>query len=142
MTMTAAKVAGNCVPFESFFIMINMGVQIFRLFACKAPYLVKLSVLIGRGPVLALRYLLESRYIFASKRYIIFHDWNLFVRYSFMGILTTASLGGIEFAFHLIFTTKTIRYVGGLSGMAMVFNVEYQLDKKYMFVSDQKRGSL
>ena len=55
-----------------------------------------------------------------------------------MGVFTTAIYWGVEYAFHLIFATDTMRYVGGVIGLAIGFYVKYQLDKKYVFVSGDK----
>ena len=41
---------------------------------------------------------------------------------------------GYEYAFHLIFNTDLMRYVGGIVGLAIGFFVKYHLDKKYVFV--------
>lgn len=52
-----------------------------------------------------------------------------------MGIITTLIFWGTEYAFHLIYDTEFMRYVGGVIGLAVGFYVKYQLDKKYVFVS-------
>jgi len=86
------------------------------IWAYKGPYSVEVSILIGTAAGLPLRYLLEKR-----------------------GVFTTAIFWGVEYAFHLIFATDTMRYVGGVIGSAIGFYVKYQLDKKYVFVSGDKQ---
>jgi len=74
------------------------------------------SILIGTAVGLPLRYLLKKRYIFAFQSDNIAYDGQLYFLYSFMGVFTAAIFGGVEYAFHLIFATDTMRYVGGVIG--------------------------
>ena len=139
MAKTAVSIAVLYTLFAAFSTAINIGAQMLSIWAYKGPYSVELSILIGTAAGLPLRYLLEKRYIFAFKSNNIAHDGQLFVLYSFMGVFTTAIFWGVEYAFHLIFATDTMRYVGGVIGLAIGFYVKYQLDKKYVFVSDDKQ---
>ena len=138
MAKTAVSIAVMYTLFAAFSTVINIGTQMLSIWAYKGPYSVELSILIGTAAGLPLRYLLEKRYIFAFKSNNIAHDGQLFVLYSFMGVFTTAIFWGVEYAFHLIFATDTMRYVGGVIGLAIGFYVKYQLDKKYVFVSGDK----
>ena len=138
MAKTAVSIAVLYTLFAAFSTAINIGAQMLSIWAYKGPYSVEVSILIGTAAGLPLRYLLEKRYIFAFKSNNIAHDGQLFVLYSFMGVFTTAIFWGVEYAFHLIFTTDTMRYVGGVIGFAIGFYVKYQLDKKYVFVSGDK----
>ena len=101
-----------------------------------------ISILVGTAAGLPLRYLLEKRYIFAFKSKDIAHDGRLFILYTFMGVFTTAIFWGVEYAFHLIFGTDTMRYVGGIIGLAIGFYVKYQLDKNYVFVGGHKKATI
>ena len=40
-----------------------------------------------------------------------------------------------EYAFYLIYDVNFIRYVGGVIWLAVVFYINYQLDKKYIFLN-------
>ena len=66
-------------------------------------------------------------------------DGKLFVLYSFMGAFTIAIFWGFEYAFHIIFSTDSMRYTGGVIGLTICFYVKYMLDKKYVFVSNNKK---
>lgn len=125
--------------FAAFSTVVNIGTQMLSIWAYQGPYSVEVSILIGTAAGLPLRYLLEKRYIFAFKSNNIVHDGQLFILYSFMGVFTTAIFWGVEYAFHLIFATDTMRYMGGVIGLAIGFYVKYQLDKKYVFVSGDKQ---
>ena len=118
---------------------INIGTQMTSIFFYTGPFSVEVSILIGTASGLPLRYLLEKRYIFAFQSNSIKHDGQLFVLYSLMGVFTTAIFWGVEYAFHLIFGTDMMRYLGGVIGLAIGFYVKYQLDKKFVFVSDDKK---
>ena len=52
-----------------------------------------------------------------------------------MGLITTLIFWSTEYAFHLIYETDFMRYVGGAVGLAIGFFVKYNLDKKYVFVN-------
>ena len=139
MPKTAMIIAVLYSLFAAFSTAINIGFQMLSIWFYKGPYAVEVSILVGTAAGLPLRYLLEKRYIFAFKSNDIAHDGKLFVLYTFMGVFTTAIFWGVEYAFHLIFGTDTMRYVGGVIGLAIGFYVKYQLDKKYVFVSVDTR---
>lgn len=139
MTKTAISIAALYSLFAAFSTAINIGAQMLSIWAYTGPYAVEVSILIGTAAGLPLRYLLEKRYIFAFTSNNIAHDGQLFVLYSFMGVFTTAIFWSVEYAFHLVFATDTMRYVGGMIGLAIGFYVKYQLDKKFVFVSGDKK---
>jgi len=139
MHKTAMSIAVLYSLFAAFSTAINIGCQMLAIWLYKGPYAVEVSILVGTAAGLPLRYLLEKRYIFAFKSNDIAHDGRLFVLYTFMGVFTTAIFWGVEYAFHLMFATDTMRYVGGVIGLAIGFYIKYQLDKKYVFVSDDKK---
>ena len=98
-------------------------------------YAVEISIFIGTLAGLPLRYFLEKRYIFSFESKNIKHDGQLFILYSFMGVFTTAFFWGTEYAFHLIFTTDVMRYIGGVLGLTIGYYIKYQLDKRFVFVN-------
>ncbi len=139
MAKTSVGIAVLYTLFAAFSTVINIGTQMLSTWVYKGPYFVEVSILIGTAAGLPLRYLLEKRFIFAFRSNNIAHDGQLFLLYGFMGVFTTAIFWGVEYAFHLIFATATMRYVGGVIGLGVGFYVKYQLDKKYVFVSGNKQ---
>ena len=135
MTLTAVRIAVLYTAFAVLSTVINIGSQMLSIWAFKGPYSVEISILVGTAAGLPLRYFLEKRYIFNFKSRNLKHDGKLFVFYSAMGVITTLMFWGTEYAFHLIYDTDFMRYVGGVIGLAVGFYVKYQLDKKYVFVS-------
>ncbi|MEM6405633.1 MAG: GtrA family protein [Pseudomonadota bacterium] len=139
MAKTSVSIALFYTLFAMFSTAINIGTQMLSVWAYAGPYAIEVSILIGTAAGLPLRYFLEKRYIFAFKSNNMVHDGQLFVLYSFIGVLTTAIFWGVEYTFYLIYKTDTMRYIGGVIGLAIGFYIKYQLDKKFVFVSgDQK----
>ena len=135
MALTAVRIAVLYTLFSVLSTVINIGSQMLSILAYKGPYSVEISILVGTAAGLPLRYFLEKRYIFKFKSQNLKHDGKLFVFYSAMGVITTLIFWGTEYAFHLIYETDFMRYVGGVIGLAVGFYIKYQLDKKYVFVS-------
>lgn len=135
MALTAVKIAMLYTLFAVFSITINIGSQMLSTWAYKGVYFVEISILVGTAAGLPLRYFLEKRYIFNFTSQNLTHDARLFVFYSAMGIITTLIFWGTEYAFHLVYETDFMRYIGGIIGLAFGFYAKYQLDKKYVFVS-------
>jgi len=100
----------------------------------RGAYAVEISIFIGTLAGLSLRYFLEKRYIFSFESKNIKHDGQLFILYGFMGLFTTAIFWVTEYAFHLIFTTDLMRYIGGVLGLSIGHYIKYQLDKRFVFV--------
>lgn len=134
-----AKTALEITVLYSFFAVlstiINIGSQILSIWAYKGPYSVEISILVGTAAGLPLRYFLEKRYIFDFTSQNLAHDGKLFIFYSAMGVITTLIFWGTEYAFHLIYDTDLMRYIGGILGLSVGYFVKYQLDKKYVFVN-------
>ena len=134
MALTAVRIAVLYTLFAVLSTVINIGSQMLSIWAYKGPHSVEISILVGTAAGLPLRYFLEKRYIFNFKSQNLKHDGKLFVFYSAMGVITTLMFWGTEYAFHLIYDTDFMRYVGGVIGLAVGFYIKYQLDKKYVFV--------
>ena len=141
MTKTATQIAVLYTLFAVVSIAINIGSQILSIWTYNGPFSVEISILIGTAMGLPLRYVLEKKYIFnfTSKNFT--HDGKLFVFYSAMGVITTLIFWGTEYAFHLIYDTDFMRYLGGIIGLSIGFYVKYQLDKKYVFVNSSHEAT-
>ena len=134
MALTVLKIAVLYTLFAVFSIVINIGSQMLSIWVYKGSFSVEISILVGTAMGLPLRYFLEKKYIFDFTSKNLAHDGKLFVFYSAMGIITTLIFWGTEYAFHLIYDTDFMRYLGGIIGLSIGFYVKYQLDKKYVFV--------
>ena len=134
MALTEVKIAVLYSLFAVLSIVINIGSQMLSIWVYKGLFSVEISILVGTAMGLPLRYFLEKKYIFDFTSKNLAHDGKLFVFYSAMGIITTLIFWGTEYAFHLIYDTDFMRYLGGIIGLSIGFYVKYQLDKKYVFV--------
>ena len=140
MTKTAIKIAVLYTLFAVLSTAINIGSQMLSIWIYKGPLSVEVSILVGTAMGLPLRYFLEKRYIFNFTSKNLVHDGKLFVFYSAMGVITTLIFWGTEYAFHLIYDTDFMRYLGGIIGLSIGFYVKYQLDKKYVFVNNSNEA--
>ena len=135
MTKAATKIAVLYTLFAVLSTVINIGFQMLSIWIYEGPLSVEISILVGTAMGLPLRYFLEKRYIFNFTSKNLVHDGKLFVFYSAMGVITTLIFWGTEYAFHLVYDTDLMRYLGGIIGLSIGFYVKYQLDKKYVFVN-------
>ena len=133
MTKTATKIAVLYTLFAVASTAINIGSQLVSIWIYKGSFSVEISILVGTVMGLPFRYFLEKRYIFNFTSKNLVHDGKLFIFYSAMGVATTLIFWGTEYAFHLIYDTDFMRYLGGIIGLSIGFYVKYQLDKKYVF---------
>lgn len=140
MTKTATKIAILYTLFAVVSTVINIGSQMLSIWVYEGPFSVEISILFGTVMGLPLRYFLEKRYIFNFTSKNLVHDGKLFIFYSAMGVITTLIFWGTEYAFHLIYDTDFMRYLGGVIGLSIGFYVKYQLDKKYVFVNSSNEA--
>ncbi|RFP14144.1 GtrA family protein [Duganella sp. BJB488] len=130
-----ARLAALYAVFALIATAVNIGCQAVVIWAWHGPYAVPLSILVGTGAGLPVKYLLEKRHIFGFESDGLAHDGKLFVLYSVMGVFTTAVFWGVEFAFSHLYGTDAMRYVGGALGLTIGNLIKYQLDKRYVFVA-------
>ena len=135
MTKTVTKIAFLYTLFAVLSTAIKIGSQMLSICIYKGRLFVEISILIGTAMGLPLRYFLDKRYIFNFTSKNLVHDSKLFFFYSAMGVITTLIFWGTEYAFHLIYDTDVMLYLGGTLGLSIGFYVKYQLDKKYVFVN-------
>jgi putative flippase GtrA len=113
--------------------VVNIAGQDLSTRLYQGPFAITLSIFVGTGVGLILKYWLDKRYIFQYQTISIQHGSKTFYLYTVMGLITTVIFWGVEFAFDAIYQTKEMRYVGGIIGLAIGYFVKYQLDKKYVF---------
>jgi putative flippase GtrA len=114
----------------------NIGAQELTVRAYDGPFQIALSIFIGTGVGLVVKYLLDKAFIFGFKARDTMHDVQTFGLYTVMGIATTAIFWGFEFGFNHVFQSKEMRYLGGLIGLAIGYWTKYHLDKRYVFRSE------
>ena len=113
----------------------NIGAQDLTIRLYDGAYPVLLSVAVGTGVGLVVKYVLDKRYIFRFRAKNVAHDGWTFVLYTIMGLATTVIFWGFEFGFNAVFQTKEMRYLGGIIGLAIGYLTKYHLDKRFVFRS-------
>lgn len=111
----------------------NIGAQDLVIRGYGGAFAVLISVVVGTGVGLVVKYILDKRYIFRFRARDVAHDGQTFALYTLMGLATTVIFWGFEFGFHHLFETKEMRYLGGVIGLAIGYLAKYHLDKRYVF---------
>lgn len=112
----------------------NLASQAVVVNSYHGPFAIELSIAIGTLVGMPIKYLLEKSLIFGFVSRDLAHDGRLLMLYSSMGLITTAVFWGIEYAFHHIFQSDAMRYLGGALGLALGSFIKYHLDKRFVFV--------
>ena len=97
------------------------------------PWPVEVSMLVGTGVGLVVKYVLDKIYIFRFTAESAAHDLQTFALYAGMGVVTTLIFWGFELAFYRAFEDKSLRYLGGAIGLAIGYWAKYRLDKRFVF---------
>jgi len=139
MSKTALSIGSLYTLIAVFSILINISSQMASIWFYRGPFAIEISILVGTVIGLPSRYFLEKHYVFSFKSKNIVHDGKLFLTYSFMSLNTTGIFWVTEYAFHLLYSSEIMRYIGGVIGLAIGFYLKYHLDKKYVFVNGNKK---
>lgn len=111
----------------------NIGAQAGFLLVYSGAYAIALSIMLGTGVGLIVKYGLDKRYIFRFKAENATHDGKIFLLYASTGLVTTAVFWGFELSFQVWFGTDQMRYLGGVIGLAIGYVTKYELDKRFVF---------
>ncbi len=113
--------------------LANIGAQdsVIRVYVGTSA--VYVSILVGTGVGLIVKYLLDKRFIFRFCANDLKHDIQTFLLYTTMGIFTTVIFWGFELGFDYLFASKGMRYLGAVTGLCIGYVTKYHLDKRYVF---------
>lgn len=111
----------------------NLGAQELTIRAWHDAFQIELSVFIGTGVGLVVKYVLDKTFIFRFRVANTLHDLHTFILYTTTGVVTTLLFWGFEFGFNSAFQDKNMRYVGALIGLALGYWAKYRLDKRFVF---------
>ena len=120
----------------------NLGTQRLVFLAGETGLHFVLAVLAGTGVGLALKYVLDKRWIFYDRTAGLVAQRDQFALYTIMGLVTTAIFWGTETVFWLVWQTATMRETGALIGLAVGYVVKYQLDRRFVFTDARLRRSV
>ncbi len=130
---SAARIALVYTLVSAFATVANIGTQALVIWLYVGSYAIEISVLLGTAVGFPIKYVLEKKYVFYFKADNLRHDTRLFILYGVMGVFTTAIFWGVEFAFHHLFGTDAMRYLGGAIGLTVGSFIKYHLDKRFVF---------
>ncbi len=128
------KIALNYTIFAILATIANIGSQYLSTVLYTGLYSLVLSVFIGTGVGLVVKYILDKKYIFAYQTRDAMHNTKTATLYTLMGVITTLIFWGFEFGFEYLFQHQGLRYIGAVIGLAIGYFIKYQLDKRFVFV--------
>lgn len=135
--MIECSVFSKVAPAYTIFALIataaNIGAQDLVTRVYNGLHVVPVSVFIGTGIGLMVKYALDRRYIFRFRARNVAHNTLTFALYAVFGLVTTVVFWAFEFGFQQAFGTAEMRYLGGVIGLAVGYVSKYQLDKRYVF---------
>jgi putative flippase GtrA len=82
---------------------------------------------------LALKFVLDKRWIFQDREGGLKANGRKFSLYTVAGGVTTLIFWGMETAFWMVGRTDVMRELGTVIGLALGYFVKYNLDKRYVF---------
>ncbi len=129
------KIAYLYTVFAIIATIANIGSQDICIRLYNDHYGIILSLFIGTGIGLIVKYILDKKYIFKHKVKNVAEDTRVFILYTLTGVLTTLIFWGFEYGFDYHFQSKMFRYLGGIIGLSIGYLLKYQLDKRFVFNS-------
>ena len=114
--------------------LINLLCQDLAGRVYEGPFELYFSMGIGTLAGLAVKYVLDKKFIFFYRAKGVGDDGRKFLLYSLMGVFTTLVFWGAEIGFDFLFTTRSMRYVGAVLGLSLGYWLKYRLDKRFVFV--------
>jgi putative flippase GtrA len=111
----------------------NLLTQRAVLQAGDTTWIFLLAMAAGTLVGLALKFVLDKRWIFQDRETGLKANSRKFSLYTVAGGVTTLIFWGMETAFWLIGRTDLMRELGAVIGLAIGYFVKYNLDKRYVF---------
>jgi putative flippase GtrA len=119
--------------FAAISIGANLGSQSVAFHLYQGPFAVPISVCVGTGVGLVVKYLLDKSWIFRYEHRSVAHGVRTFTLYTAMGLGTTLVFWSVEFGAHALFHNEAGRLAGGALGLVIGYFTKYQLDKRFVF---------
>jgi putative flippase GtrA len=98
------------------------------------------AVVLGTLVGLALKYMLDKRWIFHDYSSGVREQSKKFTLYTTMGIATTAIFWGTETVFWFIWKTGLMRELGAIIGLSIGYVVKFYLDRRFVFIGSKLGG--
>ncbi|WP_233800158.1 GtrA family protein [Paraburkholderia sp. HP33-1] len=131
--MSASRLVIFYAIFAAISIAANIGLQKLSLITYSGAFSVPLSVVVGTGGGLVVKFVLDKLWIFRYRHRDLSHGIQSFLLYTVMGLATTVIFWGFEFGADAIYHSEPARFTGGVIGLVIGYIVKYRLDKKFVF---------
>lgn len=93
------------------------------------------AIAFGNGAGLVFKYFADKYWVFEDVELSFAQNSRKFALYTAFGIGTTFIFWGVELAFHYIFQTQLMTYVGAVVGLCIGYVIKYNLDKRITFAA-------
>jgi len=113
--------------------IVNIAIQKLSLELWKGSFSLYGAILFGTAAGLALKYMLDKRFIFQYKPQSFREDTGTFLLYLLMSGITTAVFWSVELSFHSLFAFPNAKYIGAATGLVIGYSAKYVLDKRFVF---------
>lgn len=131
--MNSRSIAVRYALFALLATAVNLGLQALVLKTSRSPGALYFAIGVGTAAGVALKYILDCRFIFAYVNRPIGENLITFVLYTFMSGVTTVVFWGVEISFDAIFFAEHAKYLGAAVGLTLGYTLKYQLDKRFVF---------
>lgn len=133
MSLSRTQLVFWYAMFAAISIGANLGSQSLAFHLYQGLFAVPLSVCIGTGVGLVVKYLLDKAWIFRYEHQSVAHGMRTFTLYVAMGLGTTLVFWTVEFTANALFHGEAARLAGGALGLVIGYVTKYQLDKRFVF---------
>lgn len=131
--MSGVQIALRYAAFAVIATLANLGAQRVVLAVVDARGELAAAILAGTAVGLAVKYVLDKRWIFFDASTGIAAHGKRFTLYTAMGVITTLIFWGFETGFWFIWRTDLLREAGAVIGLAIGYFVKYELDRRFVF---------
>ena len=132
--MRARTIAFRYAVFAAAATLVNLATQAVSLAVYDGRYGLYVAMAFGTATGLAVKYVLDKRYIFYFKPTNLREDFGIFILYSVMSVFTTLIFWGTELFFEFMFDFRGAMYVGATIGLTIGYTAKYFLSKHFVFV--------
>jgi len=112
---------------------VNLGTQRLLLGQSESPLRFAVALVAGTLAGMAVKYVLDSRWIFHAAPADAATHGKRIGRYAGTSVITTLVFWGTEAAFFAVSPTQASREAGALLGLAMGYVLKYKLDRRLVF---------